>query len=147
MTSTTPTPPAPESDDIRALHAALVTKRSNADQLLWQAPVISLTAQAFLLTIAFDTDKTAFYRQTSGLVATAIGLISWQLFLRHAALEKEASMKLEDFENKYFKMTVHSRPTGDGPFVARWRSRPIWAWTLFLISITGLFPMAERFFK
>jgi len=45
----TATPPDP--DNIRALHSALVAKRQTLDQLIWQAPVIALTAQAFLMTI------------------------------------------------------------------------------------------------
>ena len=44
-------------ENIRALHSALVTKRATLDQLIWQAPVIALIAQAFLMTIAFDTTK------------------------------------------------------------------------------------------
>jgi hypothetical protein len=142
-------PPAPDPDDIRALHSALVSKRTTLDQLLWQAPVIALTAQAFLLTIAFDTEKCEFYRQASGIVATVIGLISWQLFLRHDALEKHASKALEQMERQYFKITVHERPVlgASSSFVARCRPRPIWARCLFLVSLAGLMPLFERFFN
>src|SRR5207302_1675896 len=112
-----------DADNIRALHSALVSKRSTTDQLLWQAPVISLTAQAFLLTIAFNVGSNSFYRVVSGIVATAIGLISWHLFIRHAALEKRASQDLEKFEKEHFGKTVHERPQGLGGLAA-WRSTP-----------------------
>ena len=48
-------------ENIRALHSALVTKRATLDQLIWQAPVIALITQAFLMTIAFDTTNSIFY--------------------------------------------------------------------------------------
>ena len=133
-------------DNLRALHSALVCKRSTLDQLLWQAPVIALTAQAFLLTIAFDNGKSEFYRLVSGIVATVIGLVSWQLFLRHAALERNTSKELEDFEKRYFGKTVHARlelSADEYSCVSRCRSRPIWSWSLFLVSLTGLFPFIE----
>src|SRR6266576_493536 len=104
----TATPPDP--DNIRALHSALVAKRQTLDQLIWQAPVIALTAQAFLMTIAFDTTHSIFYRCLSGITATVIGLASLQLFLRHKELERQASIQLENLERQHFGQTVHSRP-------------------------------------
>ena len=56
-------------ENIRALHSALVTKRATLDQLIWQAPVIALITQAFLMTIAFDTTNSIFYRCLSGSIA------------------------------------------------------------------------------
>jgi hypothetical protein len=113
-------------ENIRTLHSALVTKRATLDQLIWQAPVIALTAQAFLMTIAFNTTNSVFYRCLSGIIATVIGLGSWQLFLRHAALEQQATMQLEDLERQHFGQTVHSRPaTAKTP--SGLRSRPFWA--------------------
>src|SRR6266571_1206996 len=131
-----------DPENIRALHSALVTKRATLDQLIWQAPVIALTAQAFLMTIAFDTTNSIFYRCLSGTIATIIGLLSWQLFLRHTALEREATMQLEALELQHFGQTAHSRPrTAKSP--SGWRSRPIWAWCLFLVSVAGLLPLFE----
>jgi hypothetical protein len=137
----TATPPDP--DNVRALHSALVAKRATLDQLIWQAPVIALTAQAFLMTIAFDTDKSAFYRCLSGTVATIIGLLSWQLFLRHTFIERQATMQLEELELRHFGQTVHARPAAKLHRVSGWRSRPIWACCLFLVSLAGLLPLLE----
>ena len=129
-------------ENIRALHSALVTKRATLDQLIWQAPVIALIAQAFLMRIAFDTTNSIFYRCLSGSIATVIGLLSWQLFLRHMALERQATMQLENLERHHFGQTVHSRPaTAKRP--SGWRSRPIWASCLSLVSLAGLLPLFE----
>lgn len=89
-------------ENICALHSALVTKQATLDQLIWQAPVIALIAQAFLMRIAFDTTNSIFYRYLNGSIATVIGLLSWQLFFRHMALELQVTMQLEDLERHHF---------------------------------------------
>ena len=70
-------------ENIRALHSALVTKRATLDQLIWQAPVIALITQAFLMTIAFDTTNSIFYSCLSGSVVVWLfffttGQLLWQ---------------------------------------------------------------------
>jgi len=67
-------------ENIRALHSALVTKRATLDQLIWQAPVIALIAQAFLMTIAFDTTNSIFYSCLSGSV------VVWLFFFYNRAV-------------------------------------------------------------
>ena len=131
------------TEDTRSLYSALVTKQSNHDQMLWQTPVIALTAQAFLLTIVFDWSRAEIHRTLCGLVSVFIGLLTWQLFLRHSALEKHASVELEAFEKKYFEQVIHVAPVVTG-CIARWRSRRIWAWGLFFLSLVGLFPFLEH---
>jgi hypothetical protein len=138
---------APAPDDIRALHNALVSKHQTFNLLLWQSPVISFTAQAFLLTIAFNEQGNSFYRVISGLIATLIGLISWQLFVRHSAFEKQSSRDLECLEETYFKKTFHSHRSPKAGFVGRKASRDLWKPALFIVSLAGLFPIIEMVFK
>ena len=155
MTRDKSTPPLPPVDSknsvdaeyIRALHSALASKRATYDLMLWQAPMISLTAQAFLLTIAFSDDRLYFYRIVSGLAATFIGLASWQLFIRHSAMELQASKKLEDLEEKYFPQKAHCRPDQESSFWADIPSKPIWCACLLIISSIGLFPLFELLCK
>jgi hypothetical protein len=132
-------------ENIRCLHAGLVAKRTTLDQLIWQAPIIALTAQAFLMTIAFSSSNSRLYRIASGVIAMLIGLLSWQLFLRHTRLEREATQQLEALELKHFGQTVHSRP-GTSWRVSGWRSRWIWAACLVLVSLTGLLPLIDLMF-
>jgi hypothetical protein len=128
---------------ILALHSALVTKRANLNQLLWQAPVISLTAQAFLLNIAFDGGRSSFYRIISGCMATLVGLLSWQLFLRHSAFEKETTVELCDMEKTFLGRSVHEVNTLErySCFAHLFKSRTLWKAGLFIISWIGLLPM------
>ena len=136
----------PDSQDIRALHSALVTKRATLNQLLWQAPALCFTAQAFLLAIAFDTTKLWYYRDCSGGMATIIGILAWQTFLRHSAFETEASKDLEDLEREYFKKTVHERKSLDQYSCVTHLipSRILWKGGLFISSWIGMIPIVEQ---
>jgi hypothetical protein len=134
----------PSSEDIRSLHSALVSKQANLNQLLWQAPVIAFTAQAFLLTIAFGSSEPLRYRVFCGIIATVIGLLSWQLFLRHSAFEEQASIDLAELETMYFHKTYHSVREPKAWFVGQMKSRFIWAWGLFLVSLAGLGPIVDH---
>lgn len=137
-----------EKEDIHALHSALVGKRINLNELVWQSPVIALTAQAFLLTIAFADGNNEFFRIISGIAATGIGLISWQVFLRHSAMEKQTSIEIEKFENEHFGKTVHAKPhLTKASWITQLRPRLIWGWGLFLISLIGLLPVGIWLFN
>lgn len=139
----------PQRLALDCLYAALVTKRATLDQLLWQAPGISLAAQAFLLTIAYGKETEALYKGLSGGLAMMMGLMTWMLFLRHAALEEEACRRLEDFERAHSDIVIHERPTNIAKtgLGERIRCRPIWAWALFLISLGGAVPLLEITFR
>jgi hypothetical protein len=137
-----PNTPPPE---ILAMHSALVSKRAILNQLLWQAPALCFTAQAFLLTIAFDTTKLWYYRDCSGFMAAIIGFLSWQTFCRHSAFEIETSIDLEELENKYFRKTVHARKSLDGDkyscITRLIPSRILWKGGLFILSWVGVLPI------
>jgi hypothetical protein len=139
-----------ESEDLPTAnyYAGLATERAALNQLLWQAPMVSLTAQAFLLRIAYDATANPVYQVAAGLVASVVGFASWQLFLRHSALEVRVSREMERVELKYRKRTFHHRPN-DIPIgeefygLAACPSRPIWAHLLFWISFAGFVPIAR----
>lgn len=138
-----------DPEEISALHSALVTKRATLNQLLWQAPAMCFTAQAFLLTIAFDTTKLWYYRDCSGFMATVIGFLSWQTFCRHSAFEIESSKDLEDLERKYFNKTVHARKSLDqySCITRLIPSRILWKGGLFILSWVGIIPILGQVAK
>ena len=144
--SSTPTEETKLSVD--SAYSALVGMRQNYEQMLWQAPVLSLTAQAFLLTIAFDIAGGMFYRVVAGVMASAIGFASWQLFLRHRYFEREASERLQKLEEAHLGFAIH-KARGEVPQekalygIVSIKGGPLWAWCLFLLSFGGLFPAVE----
>ena len=58
MTESPSTDESGQADD--ATYGALATRRLQWDNLLWQVPILGLTAQAFLFTIALDPGSTRF---------------------------------------------------------------------------------------
>lgn len=129
-------------DGIRALHTALTERKTYLNQLLWQAPMIALTARAFLLTIAFDPARWSFYCKFSGLLAFFVGVLSWQLFRRHSTFELQTSKDLETLENSCFHTTVNEDPLlPEARGSARLRSRPLWGCFLFLVGFCGMLPI------
>lgn len=58
--------------ELRASYALVMSRLLEADAKLWQVPGLSLTAQAFLLTIALGSENHSAYER---LTAAALGLI------------------------------------------------------------------------
>ena len=116
--------------------------RQCQDTLLWQTPVVSFTAQAFLLTIALGPDTGLMPRIVSALLATVAAFASVQLIAKHRYLEVLDSALLAEYERlpgeKRFA-PIHSLG------FARQRMRPSWLasissyqlWVV-LLSVSGL---------
>jgi hypothetical protein len=152
--SPVPTPLVPDNslnkdaENVRVVYAALVAKRTNYDLMLWQAPMISLTAQAFLLQIALGDGRIVGHKIISGLAATLIGLASWHLFVRHSLMERETSEKLEMIEEKYqFSEKAHCPPAKRCSLIASFPGKHVWGPCLLLISFVGLIPWLEMVWK
>ncbi len=86
-------------------------RRMQYDGMMWQVPALSLTAQAFLLTIALGPDGTTAARVITGLLSAVIALISVQLMSKHRRHEEADSRWLERFERDRGLEPVHARPT------------------------------------
>ncbi|WP_404381130.1 hypothetical protein LL946_12555 [Knoellia locipacati] len=73
-----------DADTLRLAYQLSMHRLVEADSKLWQVPGLSLTAQAFLLTIALGSRS---YSANERLVAAALGLVvalaSVQLMRRH----------------------------------------------------------------
>ena len=99
-----------QSEQISAIHAALVAKRANYEQMLWQTPALAIAAQAFLLTIVFDQDVSLWNRASVGLATLVVYIITTQQLLKHSALEVKTSCELEEFAKSHFDLLLHAKP-------------------------------------
>jgi len=90
-------------------------RRAALDGLMWQTPVLSLTAQAFLFTIALGPDVTDGARLMSAILALVTALASVQLMAKHRYHEVRDSKLLKEFENEPENgfAVIHGRPSGD----------------------------------
>lgn len=69
------------SDD--AIYSAVAARRAGYDSMAWQVPVISLTAQAFLFTIALGPDSRPLARVIACSLGLAVTILSMLLLARH----------------------------------------------------------------
>lgn len=83
---------------IDAVYAAVAARRTAFDGLTWQAPVLSLTAQAFLLTIALGAGVSEFSRVIACLLSIMVSLLTVQLLTRHRQAEITDAHLLRDME-------------------------------------------------
>jgi hypothetical protein len=67
----------------RDAYAAVAARRTQFDQLVWQVPVLSLTAQAFLFSIALSPDGTRTIRIIASLLSLVMSFLSLHLMVKH----------------------------------------------------------------
>jgi hypothetical protein len=92
-----------------AQYQLLAERRQNYDNMLWQTPVISLTAQAFLFTIALGGGERSS-RILAGMLSFFAAVAASQLMSKHRYFEVYYSKLLEKFEAEKGMQPIHQRP-------------------------------------
>lgn len=125
---------APEQYEIVA------QRQLSHDNLLWQTPVLSLTAQAFLFTIAFS-DLPATGRLPASLLIMLVSGASLQLMAKHRAYEIYSSKLLEDYEKHSagFKVVHIQLPREEQNWWTRFSSYLAWIILLWCFFVAGGF--------
>jgi hypothetical protein len=85
---------------LKVLYQSVADRRLQHENLLWQVPTISLTAQAFLFSIAMGAGADAVARIASSLLALIVSLISIMLMASHRLAERKDAQWLERFEQE-----------------------------------------------
>lgn len=118
---TPPDPAVPGSADPipwQTIYSAVAARRMQWDNLLWQVPVLSLTAHAFLLTITLGPDSAWWARATAGLLSALVSAMSVLLMARHRQGELFDAHWLEDAELVIWgvpdEWQVHGEKFADG---------------------------------
>jgi hypothetical protein len=93
-------------------YSVVASRRASCDSLMWQSPVLSLTAQSFLFTIALGSDSTGGARLVSASLALVASLASMQLMAKSRLHEVRDSRLLEEYErdNDNDCAVVHGKP-------------------------------------
>lgn len=111
------------------------SNRRGYDMLIWQTPVLSLTAQAFLFVIAFGSNNDAVGRIIASVLALCTALASMQLMAKHRLHEKRSSEELEEFEKQNqengYKVIHSTRDNKNKIWYLRLRSYAVWMSMLF----------------
>lgn len=98
-------------DDLRGpVYTVVAARRTAFDTLMWQVPALGLTAQAFLLTIAYGSSSSDASRCISGGLAIAVALVAIQTMRKHQANEVTDSKLLEEIEEAFGVEVAGGRP-------------------------------------
>ncbi len=139
------------SDD--AIYAAVASRRAGFDSMAWQVPIISLTAQAFLFTIALGPDSRPFARIISASLAVAVTALSMLLLARHRQADIADAQWLADLEERRGRaskqiMEAHGSAWRDRrddteihpwfDWMKRYRAFVVWEIGLLLFGIAGI---------
>ena len=98
------------SDPDLLAYEIVAFRRMQYDALMWQVPALSLTAQAFLLTISLGSESSRTARVGTALLAALTAVISVQLLAKHRRHENIDSVWLERYELEHEMLSVHCRP-------------------------------------
>lgn len=124
-------------------------RQQSLNTLLWQTPALSLTAQAFLFTIAFS-ELPATIRFAPSFLIVLVATASLQLMAKHRKYEEITSKQLGNFENAQGYALVHDEfgnlhsrhkselGLGDRKFWASRRSYDWWIYLLWVFWFAGL---------
>jgi hypothetical protein len=86
---------------------AVAARETQVDATMWQVPALSLTGQAFLMTIALQPDASRTARILSASLAVVVSILSMQLMARLRRLNVVYAEWLNDFETKNFGRSLH----------------------------------------
>lgn len=117
-------------------------RRQHFESMLWQTPVIALTAQAFLFTIALDSETRTTGRILSALLLVGLSTASALLFQKHRALEVKASRWLEALEvppNRIHGRQGHARCEAGDPWILSVSSYSTWLKLLWGTTALSVF--------
>lgn len=105
--------------------------------MMWQTPVLAMTAQAFLMTTMLGPGATQVARVTAALLSLLVSMLSFQLMVKHSAMQKRDTLMLEAIERRRGMIRVHVRAEFPGWLASR-ESRIWWLRGLAAFGVTSL---------
>lgn len=137
---------------LTTVYEVIAERRTAFDTLMWQVPAIALTAQAFLLTIAFGDGSSQIARIVSGVLSIVVAAVTTQTMLKHQANELTDSLILQEIE-KVMKVRLgddaapHGKPADRGEAVGnrlfnrrlvKAKSAYLWVGSLVFFGAAGI---------
>jgi hypothetical protein len=122
----------------------LAERRNQQDSMLWQAPALALTAQAFLLTIALGGNAVSvFARALAAGLGLVVACMSMQLMAKHRHLTELDNAWLAAMEQEIGLAPIAARDMGPGvgprrSLARRARSYVVWEAGLALFALTNM---------
>lgn len=131
-------------------YVILNERRNSFNSLVWQTPVISLTAQAFLLVIALSQNVSRKAQFVAAMLGFTAALASVQLLIKHRAMEKFHAVTLKKYELlNGLALSNEKLKNHDKSFIGKIQkisSYKIWIALLSLFAIVTLLIMIHIIF-
>jgi hypothetical protein len=102
-------PHAEQRENDLLAYDALLLREVEKDSLLWQAPALALTAQAFLLTIALDSESDPLAVIVSAALGVIVAVLSVQLMAKHRLLMRLDRAHMHFLEERLGLDHLHNR--------------------------------------
>ncbi|MCK5617080.1 NUDIX domain-containing protein [Candidatus Pacearchaeota archaeon] len=118
-------------------YSALNARRISYDNMLWQTPVMSLIAQAFLFSIILSGNTEPVSQIIAAILAIFTSIASLQLLAKHRHGEETCAkelVKIESLTNRYPTNQYHK---SERRFV-KYSSYEVWFFVLLLFGIAAL---------
>lgn len=118
---------------LETVYAVVAARRLQWDNLLWQVPILGLTAQAFLFTIQLGGDSRQVSRVIAALLSLVVTYLCVTLMARHRQAELFDAHWLEAFEKEHWPQieAVHGYS-----FAARRNAEPVdGGWTDSIVPL------------
>lgn len=96
------------TEKLLASYQVLASRRLGYDTLMWQTPILGLTAQAFLFSSALSPSSSQTARLIAMSLALVTSLLSMQLMSKHRHHEMTDSQTLERIEREHKLSLLHS---------------------------------------
>jgi hypothetical protein len=110
------------------IYQVVAARRQQWDNLVWQVSALSLTAQAFLLTIALGGPSSQPARLFASFFSVVVSFLCITLMTRHRQSEIHDANWLASFENKIFRDLEQSSGLREGPAPTETRCERICGW-------------------
>lgn len=108
------------ASDPATVYNVVAAQMQQHDMLMWQVPVLSLTAQAFLFTIILGGDSSRTARVLASALAAISSILSMQLMAKHHWYRQLEWQWLGTFEEKHRMEHAHGNdPTGKRTLLRR----------------------------
>jgi hypothetical protein len=91
----------PSDEDKRLIYQVVATRRLQWDNLVWQVPLLSLTAQAFLFSIALAPDSHRSARALAAVLSIVMSFLCITLMARHRQAEQGDAKWLNARETEF----------------------------------------------
>lgn len=131
------------------VYSAVASRRVAFDQMFWQVPALSFTAQAFLLSTALAGDTSSVARVISSSVSIVISMLSVHLMVRNRQADSTDGAELARMEAAAGIPAQHGRgwaerrnetAVSNSAFLTKLviRAYPLWLWVMAGMAGVGI---------